>query len=93
MNSVEVLNLSDEQIEQLRIIAEKCEEFVLKIWELVKKVVRTLANWLSQNRKYMVGYKRLMKSEQHKYYESISYGKSNNWRKIHGLFLIRKNSN
>jgi hypothetical protein len=84
------LGYDDMQIEKLEKAFIKLSETFIKVVNAIVKVISSIVNWLHENKKYIVGYKRLMKMEKLRYYESISYGKSNNWRKIHGLCLIRK---
>lgn len=77
--------IADAITEKAKEVAEWIVETFNKIWEAIKKIVKPLIAWLRK----LPGYKRHFKREQLKYFESISSGKSNNWRKMHGLPLIR----
>lgn len=84
------MNLTEEQINKFVDDFKKVVNAVAKvIKEIVIPAFKNIFNWLYKNRKYLTGYKKLYKTQQLKYYESISAGKSNNWRKMHDLHLIR----
>lgn len=77
--------MDTEREKALREICAKIVEAFKVVWEKIKKIVRTIYRiW-----RKLPGYKRKAKAEQLKYYQSISAGKSNNWRKMHGLPLAR----
>ncbi|MCM3444367.1 hypothetical protein [Metabacillus halosaccharovorans] len=64
-----------------------------EVWEFVKSVVRDAAEylaWVAEHIDQIPGYKRLYKQEYLDTCEALSEGKSNNWRKVHGLHLRRK---
>lgn len=66
-----------------------------KVWNAIKKIVEEIVedfieNWNYIKKHFLVGCKRNLKIEQLEYYQSISKGKSNNWRKSHGLPLKRR---
>lgn len=77
---------------------EKAREIVMKVWDNIKdffnNLRETIISVVSKAISHLVnnppvGYKRLIKASQLKEYEANSEGKSNNWRKIHGLPLVR----
>ncbi|WP_117161450.1 hypothetical protein [Paraliobacillus sp. X-1268] len=81
-----------EEVEHFVVVVKKAwdtivtffENAIETIWEMAMEYVEYLVNHTP------VGYKRYFKMDKLKYYESISIGKSNNWRKAHGLSLKRK---
>lgn len=74
-----------EIIDIVKRVWEGIKSVIIRIWENLKKfIIRFMAN-------PPVGYKRFAKQHLLKIYEDASLGKSNNWRKIHGLHLIRGN--
>jgi uncharacterized protein YpuA (DUF1002 family) len=87
------IGYTEKQIKQIQNVMTNMYTAFNKVAEAIVKVVvpsiRKFFNWLSNYKINLLGYKRLYKAKQLKYYESISTGKSNNWRKIHGLQLIR----
>lgn len=71
---------------------ESIKEFIdnLKIvWEKIRVALIKVCKFIIGFMFNRIGYKRLVKSELINYYKSISDGKSNNWRKVHGLSMIR----
>ncbi|WP_337020030.1 hypothetical protein [Oceanobacillus massiliensis] len=77
---------------------EKLINAVKKVWNQIKEIVSNVVNavieiatqWIDYINNYTpVGYKRYLKMDQLKQSERISVGKSNNWRKIHGLSVRR----
>lgn len=82
---MEQLQLTEEQKEAFKKAIEAFEN----VWESIKKVVSKLIDFIKSLYKNPL-YRSLYKADRIKYYESISEGKSNNWRKAHGLSLIRK---
>lgn len=77
----------EEAIELAKEIMAKIIEGVLSVYDTIKKIVINIAIILVNNPP--VGFKRYLKSKQMEHFESISQGKSNNWRKVHGLALKR----
>lgn len=74
-----------EIIDIVKRIWEGIKSVVIRIWENLKKfIICFMTN-------PPVGYKRFVKQYRLKLYENTLIGKSNNWRKIHGLHLIRSN--
>lgn len=74
--------------EQEKILKKFCAKVVeafKAVWEKLKKLAKTIYGIIFK----LPGYKRKVKAAQLKYYQSISGGKSNNWRKMHGLPLAR----
>lgn len=79
---------------------EEIKEVVLIIWNQIKEALEPVVKAIINAVKYfvsllatgngMVGYKRLFKMDKLKEYEEMSEGKSNNWRKAHGLSVRRK---
>jgi hypothetical protein len=71
-------------------------EVVQTVWRSVLSCIHTVArrwnDYVKQDGQ-PIGYKRLLKMDQIKSYEEMSVGKSNNWRKVHGLSLIRMGGN
>jgi len=72
---------------------------IIKLWEAIKQTVTELIGRVLNTFKDIVsylrdnppvGYKRFFKQDELNYYKRISKGKSNNWRKLKGLPLIRK---
>lgn len=69
-------------------------QLINKVWEKFKEAIHRAVNSLMVFMKTLfkfTGYKRMAKARLIQYCGSISGGKSNNWRKIHGLYLIRNN--
>lgn len=64
--------------EMIHKVKEAIKQFILATEEMVRVILR------------LPGYKRMANRERFEYYESISEGKSNNWRKAHGLVLRRR---
>jgi|GEM_PF-4084290 len=64
-------------------IVEQIKEFFIK----VVKALKTACTFMVNIVKLYIHHKKKMKKE---YYQSVSNGKSNNWRKVHGLPVKRK---
>lgn len=65
-----------------------------EVWEKIKISFIKAMKWMKKVFGIffrLPGYKRLAKARQLAYYESVSSGKSNNWRKVYGLYLARNN--
>ncbi|UOQ47758.1 hypothetical protein MUN88_17140 [Gracilibacillus caseinilyticus] len=80
-------------------IEEMVYQTVKDIWNQIKSLFQQVAeycvNAIKSFIEYVsninfVGIKRELKRDELEYYESISDGKSNNWRKLHGLHIKRK---
>lgn len=77
--------MDTEQVKALKETCTKIFEALKAVWERIKKLAKTIWGiWFKPP-----GYKRKAKAAQLRYYQSISAGKSNNWRKMHGLALAR----
>lgn len=74
-----------EALEQVKVALQNFKAAVLRAWEALVKWARKIYGV----RHKLPGYKRKAKALMLKYYQSISGGKSNNWRKMHGLPLAR----
>ncbi|MCX7924172.1 MAG: hypothetical protein N3B21_19510 [Clostridia bacterium] len=71
-------------------VFEKLKEMAKAIGNAIMKACKTMWEWLKENWRPLI--KRLILSDKRlrrKYYESLSVGRSNNWRKMHGLHLAR----
>lgn len=79
------IELNQEQVEQFIQAFKEIKRVVLACWERIKKAVKTICGLIYK----LPGYKRLAKIKQLQYYQSISSGKSNNWRRNHGLAPLR----
>lgn len=82
----------DEIREKVEYVVEMFKKAWNKIVDMVEKLVKAIARIYVE---YVfnhtpVGLKRYFKIDKLKYYQSISKGKSNNWRKSHGLPLKRR---
>lgn len=79
---------------------EEIREIVIRVWNRIKEALEPIVKAVVNAVKYfasllvtgkgIVGCKRLVKMDNLKEYEEMSAGRSNNWRKIHGLSLRRK---
>lgn len=65
-------------------IIKTVSDVIQKVWRALTDVIKNIID------NAPVGYKRIFNSGKLQYYESISADKSNNWRKAHGLPLIRQ---
>lgn len=72
-------------MEEFKEVWERIKQFLLK---LAKKVVHFFEQYVGILHRHP-GNKRRAKAKMLTYFESISKGKSNNWRKVHGLHLAR----
>lgn len=77
----EVIEMAKQMWDHIKSIAEE-------VMEYAKEIITNFINHIRKNPP--VGLKRLIKKEQLLTYEKESIGKSNNWRKIHGLHLRRR---
>lgn len=76
-----VANLAD-AINFFKKVCESITEFWRKFVKTAKRIIGIYYN--------LPGYKRYNKREEIRYYQSIAEGKSNNWRKLHGLPMISR---
>jgi hypothetical protein len=81
------INITPEQTEYLRIAAESLKKAIKQIWEHIKEIFKWFVQLIKKSK--VPGYIRLMKKDELAYYESIADGKSNNWRRLHGLLTVR----
>lgn len=80
-----MLNQAKEMVER---IVHAWEHFKQSLAALAQKVLSGLQTWMGMIYK-VPGYKRKAKAKLLTYYESVSMGKPNNWRRVHGLHLAR----
>ncbi|WP_273129992.1 hypothetical protein [Bacillus weihaiensis] len=96
MESAVIHNGVEYTVDDIRDLVSRAVDVARKVWN---RIVDTLQNFAVNLGKYLVelskflgeqpGYKRLYKQEYLDMCESMSEGKSNNWRKAHGLHLRR----
>jgi hypothetical protein len=79
------IEITQEQIKQFKQAFEEFKKAITIWWERIKKAVRYVYGLLQK----LPGYKRKVKIKQLQYYQSISLGKTNNWRRNHGLAPLR----
>lgn len=85
----------DEVVEMVSEFASKIVEVWNSLKDIIVNAIANIAEQLESYANYLTyqpGYRRIVKMDELKRYEEMSAGKSNNWRKIHGLHLIRRNS-
>lgn len=83
------VNITLEQQELLKEAANVLND----IWEKIKAAINKFMEDMKEFAKILCrvpGYKRMARVNELNYYKSISKGKSNNWRKMHGLSLVRR---
>ena len=79
--------------ELLKPVLDKAAEFMIAVWKVIKthveNVVRQFNKWLGRVLR-IPGYIRMANRKKIEEYKAMSYGKSNNWRKLHMLPLARR---
>lgn len=79
--------------EVLKPALDKAAEFIIAGWEVIKTnveyVARQFNKWLRTVLR-IPGYIRMANRKKIEEYKAMSYGKSNNWRKLHMLPLTRR---
>lgn len=76
---------NEDTLKKLTAAWQSIKNIFIKVWENFIKLCKRFVGIFYK----LPGYKRMAKAKLLVYFESISGGKANNWRKVHGLHLVR----